>query len=658
MPNRAAWRHRLQSVNFFSEKPSPLSSRLLALAQQDAREKIKRMRRFLIPLLVALPCSLATAQNTVINTIAGTGMQNLSGDNGPAKSATLNQPAGVAVDSSGNVYIADTGNARIRMVTPSGVITTIAGTLCCGFAGDGGPATSASLYQPTGVAVDSSGNVYIADIVDSVVRKITVSTGIISTIAGKVGEVGFYGDGGPAANASLGSPQGVFVDSAGNVFIADTQDHVIRKITASSGNISTVAGTGGVAGFSGDNGPATSAQLYDPTGVFVDASGNIFIADKGNNRIREVAASNGNIQTIAGNGAQSCNTVGCGDGGPATSAVLYNPTGVAVDSSGNIYIASTPGNKVREISGGTITTLAGDGAALYFGDGGNPVYAGLNHPQGVAVDAFGDVFVADTGNNVIREVTPVTAPAPTIKSGGIVPVFSTSNNVQPGEWISIYGANLGPSQGVTWGFPNGQFTTSLGPAGSATSVTIDGIPAYLWYAGSTQINLQVPNDANTNRSVPVVVTVGGQSATSSVNLVNVAPSFSLLDSTHVAAIIVHSDGTYDVVGPTGNSLGYATVAAKAGDLVYLYGVGFGPTNPSVPAGQTLQLPAGVTAQTTNTVAVSINGQNVLTGFAYLAEAGLYQINLTIPSGLGTGDQPLVATVAGVQTQPGVVISLQ
>lgn len=597
---------------------------------------------------------MATAQNTVITTIAGNGTQNYSGDGGQATSATLNQPAGVAVDSSGNVYIADTGNARIRMVNTSGVISTIAGTGCCSYGGDGGPATAASLYQPAGIAVDSSGNIYIADVVDSVIRKI--SNGTITTIAGKVGESGFYGDGGAAVNASLGQPQGVFVDSSGNVFIADTQDNVIREISASSGNISTVAGYGAQQGFGGDGGSATASSVYldNPTGVAVDSAGNIYIADKGNNRIREVTASDGKINTIAGNGAQSCNTAGCGDGGPAMSAVIYNPTGVAVDSSGNIYIAGTPSNKIREVSGGIISTLAGDGAPAYFGNGGNPVYAGLNHPQGVAVDASGNVYIADTNNNAIREVTTVNAPAPTITSGGVVPVYSTSTNVQPGEWISIYGTNLGPSQGVTW---NGNFPTSLGPAGSATSVTIDGIPAYLWYVSSTQINLQVPNDANTNRSVPVVVTVGNQSVSSSVNLVNVAPSFSLLDSSgHVAGIIVHSDGTYNILGPTGNSLGYATVAATAGDQIELFGVGFGPTNPSVPAGQ--PLPTGVTAQTTNTVTLSIGGQNVITEGSFLSEAGLYQINLSVPSGLGAGDQPLVATVAGVSTQTNVVISLQ
>ena len=277
------------------------------------------------------------AQNLIINTVVGNGTP-----------AQLNQPSSVAVDSSGNLYIVDTNNARILMVTPAGVVTTVAGTTCCGYTGDGGPATSAQLYNPMGVAVDSSGNIYIADTSNSVIRE--VSGGIITTIAGKDGEGSYQGDGGPAIDSILWTPQGVFVDSSGNVYIADTVNNVIRKITASKGsisatsNISTVAGDNALApGFSGDKGAATAAQLYHPTGVFVDASGNIFIADTGNNRVREVTASNSNINTVAGNG--TAGSIG-DNSGPATSAELYSPTNVAVDSSGNLYIAVSQSNRI------------------------------------------------------------------------------------------------------------------------------------------------------------------------------------------------------------------------------------------------------------------------------------------------------------------------
>jgi len=225
--------------------------------------------------------------------------------------------------------------------------------------------------------------------------------------------------------------------------------------------------------------------------------------------------------------------------------------------------------------------------------------------------------------------------------------------VQQGEWISIYGSNLGPSQSATW---NGDFPTALG----GTSVTIDGKPAYLWFVGSGQINLQVPDDAAAG-SVPVVVTVGSQSAGTSVTLGTAAPSFSLLDGSHVAAIILRSNGrgaygggTYDILGPTGTSLGYATVAAKAGDTIELFGVGFGPTTPNVAAGKIFS----GSAVTTNTVTLKIGGQTVMPTFAGETSAGLYQINLIVPVGLGTGDVQLTATVAGAQTQAGVVIPLQ
>src|SRR5580698_4438419 len=240
------------------------------------------MNRFPILVLLSLPSlfSVASAQTQIITTVAGGGTSGL-GDGGPATSATLKQPGSVVVDASGNIFVADTGNARIREISPSGVITTVAGSGCCGYGGDGQQATSASLNQPQSVAVDASGNIYIADTTNNVIRKVSTS-GIITTIAGKDGLEGYAGDGGPAAAALLWLPAGVAVDASGNVFIADTINNVIREISATSGNISTVAGND-AEGFSGDGGPATSAALYNPAGVFVDASGNIYIADTGNN---------------------------------------------------------------------------------------------------------------------------------------------------------------------------------------------------------------------------------------------------------------------------------------------------------------------------------------------------------------------------------------
>jgi uncharacterized protein (TIGR03437 family) len=253
---------------------------------------------------------------------------------------------------------------------------------------------------------------------------------------------------------------------------------------------------------------------------------------------------------------------------------------------------------------------------------------------------------------LIAKISLVSPQAPTIASGGIVPVDSSSTTIQPGEWVSIYGTNLAAIS-ATW---NGNFPTSLG----GTSVTINGKLAYLWYVSPAQINLQAPDDTATG-TVSVVVTTASGSATSTVTLAQVAPSFLLYDAKHVAGIIPRTDGsgaygggTYDVLGPTGNSLGYPTVAAKAGDWVELYGVGFGPTSPTVLAGQ---LFSGA-ASTTNTVNVLINKVSVIPSFAGLSGAGVYQINLMVPAGLGAGDVPLAASVNGVQTQSSLVISVQ
>jgi trimeric autotransporter adhesin len=277
--------------------------------------------------------------------VAGTGSYGYSGDGGQATSASMSNSRGVAVDASGNMYIADTNNHRIRMVTKStGIISTVAGTGYPGYSGDGGQATSAALNYPYGVAVDASGNIYIADTDSYRIRMVTKSTGIISTVAG-TGSYSYSGDGGQATSAALNSPYGVAVDASGNIYISDTYNYRIRMVTKSTGIISTVAGTG-YSGSSGDGGQATSAALFYPYGVAVDASGNIHIADSSNYRIRMVTKSTGIISTVAGSGYSGSS----GDGGQATSAALNSPYGVAVDASGAIYIADTYNYRIRMFS--------------------------------------------------------------------------------------------------------------------------------------------------------------------------------------------------------------------------------------------------------------------------------------------------------------------
>jgi uncharacterized protein (TIGR03437 family) len=343
--------------------------------------------------LAFCPALFAQVSGYLIFTVAGTTTPGFSGDNGPAASARLDQPHGVAVDADGNLYVADTDNSRIRKVS-NGVITTVAGTGAEGFGGDSGPATSAQLNDPAGVAVDSAGNLYIAD--NGRIRK--VSNGVITTVAG--GGLSLA-DNIPATSAQIG-PYGVAVDSAGNLYVADLPNNRVRKV--SNGVITTVAGNG-TQGFSGDGGPATSAQLHDPEGVAVDSAGNLYIADTFNQRIRRV--SNGVISTVAGNGFGGLYSSGgfSGDNGPGVGAELGQPNGVGVDAAGNVYVADTLNSRVRKISNGVITTVAGSGTPGFsIGSGGAATSAQLYYPSGVAVGASGNLYIADFGNNLITQL--------------------------------------------------------------------------------------------------------------------------------------------------------------------------------------------------------------------------------------------------------------
>ena len=329
-----------------------------------------------------------------ISTVAG---GRKYGDGGPATATELDRPSGVALDGAGNLYIADRRNQRIRKVDSTGTISTVAGAKIQGFSGDGGAATAAELRFPSGVALDNAGNLYIADRSNHRIRKVD-STGTISTIAG-TGTEGFSGDGGAATAAEIDSPWGVVVDGAGNLYFADSDNHRIRKVDT-AGTISTIAGTG-TEGFSGDGGAATAAQLSAPRGVALDGAGNLYIADTDNHRIRKVDTA-GTISTIAGTGTEGFS----GDGGAATAAQLNSPSGVALDGAGNLYIADAHNHRIRKVdTTGTISTIAGTGTSGFSGDGGAATTAQLNQPEGVAVDGAGNLYIADTYNDRIRLLT-------------------------------------------------------------------------------------------------------------------------------------------------------------------------------------------------------------------------------------------------------------
>ena len=354
------------------------------------------------------------SSSSIITTVAGNGGGGFSGDGGAATSANLNlnyfPGDNIAVDAVGNFYIADFWNSRIRKVTvATGIITTVAGTGSSGFAGDGGAATSGQINQPGGIAVDGAGNLYIADTNNNRIRMVNVATGVITTIAG-TGGAGFSGDGGAATAAQLNQPMALAVDASGNIYEADRNNCRIRMIAAGTGIISTVAGSASC-GFLGDGGAATSARLNFPSGISLDPAGNLYIADTNNCRVRKVAVGTGIITTLAG--SATCGNAG--NGGAATAAQLNSPTDVKVDGAGNLIIADTNNNRVQivDMATGIVTTLAGTGTNSFGGDGGPASAAKFSQPEGLAIDPNGNLLILDKGNERIRKIAASCVTTPT-----------------------------------------------------------------------------------------------------------------------------------------------------------------------------------------------------------------------------------------------------
>ena len=310
---------------------------------------------------------------------------------------------------SGNLYLAETGNHVIRKVDASGILTTVAGTGMQGFSGDNGLATAALLDSPQGLALDSTGNLYIADTHNQRIRRLSFTTGILTTVAG-TGVAGFSGDGGPAIAATFSLPTALALDSSGNLYLADTGNHRIRRIDAGTGMISTIAGTG-MQGFTGDNGPAISASIDSPTGLAVAAK-TLYLADTHNHRIRKIDLGTGVISTIAGNGSLGFS----GDTGMATSAALALPRGLIADASGNLYLADSENHRIRRIDAGTglISTVAGNGTQIFAGDGSPAISASMDSPRAITLSPNALVTLTDTGNQRIRQLDAAPAPGPDI----------------------------------------------------------------------------------------------------------------------------------------------------------------------------------------------------------------------------------------------------
>jgi uncharacterized protein (TIGR03437 family) len=575
-----------------------------------------------------------------ITTAAGNGTAGFSGDGGAANGAQLDGPFSAVLDSAGNLYIADQFNNRIRKVATDGSISTVVGNGTGGYTGDGGSPTSATLSDPQSVAVDSSGNIYIADTNNNVVRK--VSGGKIATVVGSVNSgPGYSGDGGQGNVAQLFHPSALALDSAGNLFIADTSNDVIRKFNPASGIITTVAGLGS-AGFAGDGGLAARAQFDNPSGLAFDSSGNLLIADTTNNRIR-MMATNLTMSTIAGSSSGGF----AGDGGAANKARLNSPKGVGLDAAGNIFIADTFNNRIRVVAtNGTIFTVAGNGTPGASGDGGPAAAAEFRFPSGVAVNAAGNVFVVDNQNNLVRMLTP-SAQVPAINAGGVVTAgaFGGASSIAPGSWVEIFGSNLA-SNSRTWGgadFNGVNAPTSL----DGVKVTIGNQPAFIDFISGSQVNAQVPSGVGTGSQTMTVATANGISAPYNVTVnatqpgLYAPPNFNLAGKQYLAALFL--DGVTFVL-PPGAISGLPSRQAKPGETIVVFGIGFGPVNPNIPAGQIVQQSNALTSP----LQVFFGQTPAALLYQGLAPGavGLYQFNVVVPNVVNSDAIPITFPLGG------------
>jgi uncharacterized protein (TIGR03437 family) len=584
--------------------------------------------------------SICTAQSYTIQTVAGAGIS-YGPYPAPANSVSINDPTGLAVDSAGNVYYGG-GIDNVVYKLSGGTVSVVAGALPVngvdnsGYSGDGGPATKAKFNDPQGVAVDSAGNLYIVDYLNYVVREVSAATGNITTIAGN----GSYGAPvpGPATASPMYQPVGIAVDASGNVYVGvGIAGGFILKIA--NGTLSIVAGVG-------YEGPVTSGAsaitqpIVGPHFISVDASGNVYIPTSG--YVFELVVATGILNIIAGTGQSGYS----GDGGPASSAMVFS-SGVAVDASGNVFIGDTGNSAVREVSNGTISTIAGMPPQTGGFCSATPTAATgvtLNNPSAIAV-GNGKIYIEEAG--CILELVGAPAGPPSIKTNGVVSAssFGDFSSVAPGSWIEIYGANLA-TDSRQWA--TSDFSGSTAPIElDGTSVTIGGQSAFIDYISSAQVNAQVPSGIGSGPQTVIVTTPSGATATSTIT-VNpaqaglLAPSQWLIGGKQYAAALFTDGVTY--VLPTGAISGVTSRPAHVGDTIVLYGVGFGAVTPSTPAGQ---IASGQT-KLASSLQIFFGGSQAALSYQGLAPGfvGLYQFDIVVPNVAANNLVPLTFTLGG------------